>query len=128
MSPLELVRKNLQKALGVPIEAGDGVELKFPHKRTGDRAHLYMRVERKGAMAVLATAKRSGLSPGDDMAELIAGVPLLPDRCAPGRSFRTGSRSPTISLPVSNVQRAYALAFVQRPVSLEAAARGAGRE
>jgi hypothetical protein len=34
-------------------------------------------MERDGAMAVLAAAKRSGLSPGDYVAGLVAGVPVL---------------------------------------------------
>ena len=77
VSPSELVRKALEQALGVPIEAGEGVDLRPPPKRSGDRARLCLRMERDGAMAVLAAAKRSGLSPGDYVAGLVAGVPVL---------------------------------------------------
>lgn len=52
VSPSELVRKTLELALGVPEEAGEGVDRRPP-------------------------PKRSGLSPGDHVAGLVAGVPVL---------------------------------------------------
>mgnify|MGYP003396716168 FL=1 len=77
VSPSELVRKALEQALGVPIEAGEGVDLRPPPKRSGGRARLCLRMERDGAMAVVAAAKRAGMSPGDYVAGLVAGVPVL---------------------------------------------------
>jgi len=77
VSPSELVRKVLQQALGVPAEAEQGADHRPPLKRSGGRARLCLRMEREGAMAVLASAKRAGLSPGDYVAGLVAGVPVL---------------------------------------------------
>lgn len=78
-SPSGLVRKTLEQALGVPIEAGEGADLKPPHKRYGDRARLCLRMEREGAISVQAASKRAGMSPGDYVAGLVAGVPVLLD-------------------------------------------------
>jgi len=77
VSPSELVRKTLEQALGVPTEAGEGVDLRPSPKRSGGRARLSLRMERDSAMAVVAAAKRSGMSPGDYVAGLVAGVPVL---------------------------------------------------
>jgi hypothetical protein len=77
MSPSDLVRKALEQALGVPTEAVEGVELRPSPKRSSGRARLCLRMERDGAMAVLAAAKRAGMSPGDYVAGLVAGVPVL---------------------------------------------------
>jgi hypothetical protein len=77
VSPSVLVRKALEQALGVPREAGEGVDLRPPHKRSGDRTRLCLRMERDGAMAVVVAAKRAGMSPGDYVAGLVAGVPVL---------------------------------------------------
>lgn len=77
VSPSELVRKALEQALGVPIEAGQGVDLRPRPRRSGDRARLCLRMGHQDAMAVLAAAKRAGMSPGDYVANLVAGVPVL---------------------------------------------------
>jgi hypothetical protein len=77
VSPSELVRKTLEEALGVPIESGEGGNLRSPPKRFGGRARLCLRMERDGAMAVLAASKRAGMSPGDYVAGLVEGVPVL---------------------------------------------------
>ena len=77
VSPSELVRKALEQALGVPEEKEEGVDLRPSPKRSGDRARLCLRMERDGAMAVLAAAKRAGMSPGDYVVGLVAGVPVL---------------------------------------------------
>ena len=77
MSPSDLVRKALEQALGVPAEAGEGVDLRPSPKRSGGRARLCLRMERDGAMAVVAAAKRSGMCAGDYVAGLVAGVPVL---------------------------------------------------
>jgi hypothetical protein len=77
VSPSELVRKALELELGVPEEKEEVVDLRPPPKRSGDRARLCLRMDRDGAMAVLAAARRSGLSPGDYVAGLVAGVPVL---------------------------------------------------
>jgi hypothetical protein len=77
MSPSDLVRKALEQALGVPTEAGEGVDLRPSPKRFSGRARLCLRMERDSAMAVVAAAKRAGMSPGDYVAGLVAGVPVL---------------------------------------------------
>lgn len=77
MSPSDLVRKALKQAFGVATEAAEGVDLGPPPKRSGGRARLCLRMERDGAMAVVAAAKRAGMSPGDYVAGLVAGVPVL---------------------------------------------------
>jgi hypothetical protein len=79
VSPSVLVRKALalEQALGVPREAGEGVDLRSPHKRCGHRARLCLRMEREDALAVLAAARQAGMSPGDYVAGLVAGVPVL---------------------------------------------------
>lgn len=77
VSPSQLVRTALERALGVPLEAGEGVDRRPSPKRFGGRARLCLRMERDGAMAVLAAAKRSGMCAGDYVAGLVAGVPVL---------------------------------------------------
>lgn len=77
ISPSDFVRKALEQALGVATEAAEGVDLRPPHKRSGGRARLCLRMERDGAMAVVAAAKRSGMCAGDYVAGLVAGVPVL---------------------------------------------------
>ena len=77
VSPSALVRKTLEQTLGVPAEVEKGAHLRPTSKPSGDRARLCLRMEREGAMAVLAAAKRAGMSPGDYVAGLVAGVPVL---------------------------------------------------
>jgi len=50
-----------------------------PPKRSGDRARLGLRMECEDANAVLASARRAGMSPGDCVAGLVEGVPVLLD-------------------------------------------------
>lgn len=71
------MRKALEQAFGVATEAAEGVDLRPSPKRSGGRARLCLRMERDGAMAVVAAAKRAGMSPGDYVAGLVAGVPVL---------------------------------------------------
>lgn len=77
VSPSELIRKTLEQAFGAPAEAEQGSDHRPPFKWSGDRARICLRMDREGAMAVLAAAKRAGMSPGDYVAGLVEGVPLL---------------------------------------------------
>src|SRR6218665_1326413 len=63
VSPSELVRKALEQALGAPAEAEQGADHRPHLKRSGDRARLCLRMERDGAMALLAAAHPSALTP-----------------------------------------------------------------
>lgn len=75
--PSAMVRKALEQALGVPAEVERRGDLRPTPEPSGKRARLCLRMEREGALAVLASAKRAGLSPGDYVAGLVAGVPVL---------------------------------------------------
>lgn len=77
VSPSALMRKTLEQALGVPAEADQGANHRPHLKRSGERARLCMRMGHDDAMAVLAAARRAGMSPGDYVAGLVAGVPVL---------------------------------------------------
>jgi hypothetical protein len=77
LSPSELVRKVLVKELGEPA----GVETQ-PHRshlvrQAGNRARLCLRMHIDHAAATLEAARRAGLSPGDYVAGLVAGVPAI---------------------------------------------------
>jgi hypothetical protein len=77
VSPSELVRKVLVKELGQPA----GVETQ-PHRShlvrpTGARTRLCLRMHIDHAAATLEAARRVGMSPGDYVAGLVAGVPAI---------------------------------------------------
>lgn len=77
VSPSELMRKTLEQALSISAAAAEGVDRRLTPKRSGGRARLCLRMERDGVMAVMAAARRAGMSPGDYVAGLVAGVPVL---------------------------------------------------
>jgi len=77
MSPSELLRKALEQALDTPPTMKREAAVRSPWKRPSDRTRLCLRMEREDAMAVLAAAKRAETSPGDYLAGLVAGVPVL---------------------------------------------------
>jgi hypothetical protein len=77
LSPSELVRKVLVKELG---ELG-GVESQ-PHRShllrpSGTRTRLCLRMHIDHAAATLEAARMAGMSPGDYVAGLVAGVPAI---------------------------------------------------
>jgi hypothetical protein len=77
LSPSELVRKVLVKELGEPA----GVD-SLPHRShlvrpLGTRTRLCLRMHIDHAAATLEAARRAGMSPGDYVAGLVAGVPAI---------------------------------------------------
>jgi hypothetical protein len=75
--PSVLVREALADALNQP--AAPGV-LRTPyarHDQSVDRARLSLRMTRTQAAVVIEAARRAGMSPGDYVANLVAGVPVL---------------------------------------------------
>jgi len=77
LSPSELVRKVLVKELGQPA----GVESQ-PHRShlvrpLGTRTRLCLRMHIDHAAATLEAARRVGMSPGEYVAGLVAGVPAI---------------------------------------------------
>lgn len=77
VSPSELVRTVLVKELGDPA----GNENRLPRKRlvrpTGTRTRLCLRMHMDDAAATLEAARRAGMSPGDYVAGLVAGIPAI---------------------------------------------------
>lgn len=77
MLPSDVVRKALADALGQPAVSG---VLRSPYARrdqSAGRARLSLRMTRAQAAAVIEAAHRAGTSPGDYVANLVAGVPVL---------------------------------------------------
>ena len=75
--PSEVVRKALADSLGQPAASG---VLRSPYARHGQgaaRVRLSLRMTRAQAAAVIESAHRAGMSPGDYVANLVAGVPVL---------------------------------------------------
>jgi hypothetical protein len=77
LSPSELVRKVLVKELGQPA----GVD-SLPHRShllrpLGTRTRLCLRMLVDDAAATLEAARRAGMSPGDYVVGLVAGVPAI---------------------------------------------------
>lgn len=75
--PSELLRKALVQALDTPAVQKRAVAVRQPWKRPSDRTRLCLRMGQEEAAATLAAAKRAGMSPGDYVAGLVAGVPVL---------------------------------------------------
>ena len=77
LSPSELVRKVLVKELGQPA----GVESQ-PHRshlvrQVGNRMRLCLRMQMDDAAETLEAARMAGMSPGDYVSGLVAGVPAI---------------------------------------------------
>ena len=75
--PSELLRKALVQALDTPAVQERAAAVRQPWKRPSDRTRLCLRMGQEEAAATLASAKRAGMSPGDYVAGLVAGVPVL---------------------------------------------------
>jgi hypothetical protein len=96
VSPSVLVRKALEHALETAVEPSQDATRRASPAYSGDRTRLYLRMGRDDAMAVLAAARRAEMSPGDYVAGLVAGVPVL---------LNGGSRSECIAaLTASNFE------------------------
>jgi hypothetical protein len=77
VSPSELLRKALAQVLGTPAMLKRETAVRPPWKRPRDRTRLCLRMGQEEAAATLAAAKRAGMSPGDYVAGLVAGLPVL---------------------------------------------------
>jgi hypothetical protein len=77
MLPSALVRKALADALGQPAASG-GLRAPYTGRdQSASRARLSLRMTRAQAAAVIEAAHRASMSPGDYVANLVAGVPVL---------------------------------------------------
>ena len=77
VSPSELLRKALLQALEMPAVQERAAAVRPSMKRPSDRTRLCLRMGQEEATATLAAAKQAGMSPGDYVACLVAGVPVL---------------------------------------------------
>lgn len=77
VSPSGLIRKALEHALETTAEPAQRSTRRTSRGHPGDRARLCLRMGHEDAMAVFAAARRAGMSPGDYVADLVAGVPVL---------------------------------------------------
>lgn len=77
ISPSEVVRKALAQALDAHAVPKVEQENQLLTGRAGERVRLCLRMDREGVMALLVAARRAGLSAGDYVAGLVAGVPVL---------------------------------------------------
>ena len=96
VTPSELLRKALAQALDTPAAPKRETAVRSPWKRPRDRTRLCLRMGQEEAAATLAAARRAGMNPGDYVAGLVAGVPVL---------MNGGGRSDHIAvLTASNAQ------------------------
>ena len=84
VSPSGLVRTALADALGQSKSVTIGRPTPSRPPGNGDRVRLSLRMSREQASATFEGARRAGLSPGDYVGNLVAGVPVL---------MRAGSRT-----------------------------------
>jgi hypothetical protein len=77
VSPSELLRMALAQVLDTPATLKRETAVRPPWKRPRDRTRLCLRMGQEEAAATMAAAKRAGMSPGDYVAGLAAGVPIL---------------------------------------------------
>jgi hypothetical protein len=77
VSPSELLRKALVQALDSPATLKRASAVRPPWKTPIDRTRLCLRMGQEEATATLTAAQRAGMSPGDYVAGLVAGVPIL---------------------------------------------------
>ena len=75
--PSAVVRKALADALDLPEAPGDLRATYARRDESAGRARLSLRMTRAQAAAVIEAALRAGMSPGDYVANLVAGVPVL---------------------------------------------------
>jgi hypothetical protein len=75
--PSAWVRAALADALGKPATSGALLAAQAIHRRYASRARLSLRMTRAQTLAVTEAARRAGLNPGDYVASLVAGVPVV---------------------------------------------------
>lgn len=76
-SPSELVRKAVAQSLGEPVSTTSEPYTPCFPGRNDERVRLGLRMQRDDAAALLAAARRVGLGPGDFVASLVSGVPVV---------------------------------------------------
>jgi hypothetical protein len=86
-----LVRKLLEEALGRPPESVNATDTSKA-KHPGDRARLCLRLGREEAEATLRQARSAGPSPGEYVAGLVAGMPVLMSGGRAGGTYRSAHR------------------------------------
>jgi hypothetical protein len=77
MLPSAVVRKALADALDEPLASAVLKTSYARREQSTGRARLSLRMTRAQATAVIEAAHRAGMSPGDYVANLVAGVPVL---------------------------------------------------
>jgi hypothetical protein len=77
VSPSELVRDALEKALGQAQKQPLGHSANVLPSSNQARARLSLRMTRTEAVAILSAARQAGMAPGAYVAGLVAGVPVL---------------------------------------------------
>ena len=77
VSPSELVRRVLVKELGELAGVESESHRSHMVRPTGTRTRLCLRMHMDDAAATLGAARRAGMSPGDYVAGLVAGVPTI---------------------------------------------------
>jgi hypothetical protein len=75
--PSAWVRAALADALGKPATPGALRVAQAIHRRDASRARLLLRMTRVQALAVTGAARRAGMSSGDYVGNLVAGVPVV---------------------------------------------------
>lgn len=119
MSPSELLRKALVQALDTPATLERSAAVRRHMKRPSDRTRLCLRMGQEEATATMAAAKRAGMSPGDYVAGLVAGVPVLMN--GGGRSDHIAALT-TSNAHVANLSRnIYALTRFMTQANVEQA-------
>lgn len=96
LSPSELVRKVLVKELGEPAGLAAQSALSHLVRPTSTRTRLCLRMHMDDAKATLEAARRAGMSPGDYVAGLVAGVPAI--------LSGGGQRQHVVALTASNAE------------------------
>ena len=77
VSPSVWVRTTLARALGEPAERASPVVIPHSTAHGAGRVRLTLRMTREQAVATAQAARRAGMTPGDFVADLVAGVPVV---------------------------------------------------
>jgi hypothetical protein len=77
VSPSVWVRTALAQALGEPPERASSVAIPHSTANGAYRVRLTLRMTREQAVATVDAARRAGMTPGDFVADLVAGVPVV---------------------------------------------------
>ena len=77
VSPSVWVRTTLAEALGQSCEVVGQALVSVPRPHTAGRTRVCLRMTREQVAATLQSARQAGMSPGDFVAALIAGVPAV---------------------------------------------------